>query len=425
MVFFYVLIFRKGILMDLDKLRYSLTQHIEKLAFTYENFKLLIHPSVCGQFDLINRIMDDIDLMPEIMSTQDKVEIKFYDYDYNKDIFNKSELLAFIFASINSNWNIIKGIDLETGNSHFWLKNDTVVFDPSLAILTSDNIYLDSKRFKSIKEIKNNDVNEYLRENNNLFKFYKKGIFKDFYRKNNLNFSLNFINKILEEFNRNIESQYILDDERIKKIKENFWHDNYIELRQVLSKKRKSFLQSNKIAVHPSVDLGILNEIEKVAYPVSQLMKQEYDIYLNYYENTLGKCYGLSIMFNLFNGNFKLIQGGIPYKEEDFNIITDCFYQHSWLEKGDIIYDPALRVVTPKDLYYIFVQKQDEYSKEQTENMLRRIGFNLTHFRDFLNGVQIGNSESISYMWLLDEIDSPEMKEQGEKLLSFVKKYNR
>ncbi len=411
--------------MDLDKLRYSLTQHIEKLAFTSENFKLLIHPSVCEQFDLINRIMDDIDLMPVIKSTQDKVDIKFYDYDYNKDIFNKSELLAFIFASINSNWNIIKGIDLETGNSHFWLKNDTVVFDPSLAILTSDNIYLDSKRFKSIKEIKNNDVNEYLRENNNLFKFYKKGIFKDFYRKNNLNFSLNFINKILEEFNRNIESQYILDDERIKKIKENFWHDNYIELRQVLSKKRKSFLQSNKIAVHPSVDLGILNEIEKVAYPVSQLMKQEYDIYLNYYENTLGKCYGLSIMFNLFNGNFKLIQGGLPYKEEDFGIITDCFYQHSWLEKDDIVYDPALRVVTPKDLYYIFVQKQDEYSKEQTENMLRRIGFNLTHFRDFLNGVQIGNSESIRHMWLLDEIDSPEMKEQGEKLLNFVKKYNR
>ena len=410
--------------MDVDKLRYSLTQHREKLMFTYENFELLIHPSVCEQFDLINRIMDDIDLMPEIKPTQDKVDIKFYKYDYNKDIFGKSELLAFIFASINSDWNIIKGIDLLTSHSHFWLRNGNIVFDPSLSIITNNDIY-NSKRFKLINEIKNNDVKEYLRENNNLCKFYKKSLFKKIYKINNPNFSLDFISNILEEFNKNIESQYLLNNEKIKYLKEYIMFDDFIELRQVLSKKRKSFLQSNKIAVHPSIDLSILNEIERTSNLVCKLMEQEYNIYMDYHKGTLGNCYSLSIMFNLFNENFKLIQGGIPYQKHGLGITTNHFYQHSWLEKDDIVYDPALRIVTPKELYYTFVQKQDEYSKEQTENILKRIGFNLTHFRDFINGVQIGNDERLGYRFLVNKIDSPEMMEEGEKLLKFVKKHNQ
>ncbi len=144
--------------------------------------------------------------------------------------------------------------------------------------------------------------------------------------------------------------------------------DDFIELRQVLSKKRKSFLQSNKIAVHPSIDLSILNEIERTSNLVCKLMEQEYNIYMDYYKGTLGNCYGLSIMFNLFNENFKLIH---PYQEHSLGKTTNRFYQHSWLEKDDIVYDPALRIVTPKELYYTFVQKQDEYSKEQTENILK------------------------------------------------------
>ena len=160
--------------MNVDKLRYSLTQYIEKFMFTYDNFKLLIHPSVYKQDELLNKIMDDIDLMPEIKPTQDKVDIKFYKYDYNKDIFSKSELLTFIFASIDSDWNIIKGIDLLTLHSHFWLRNGNIVFDPSLSIFTDNDIYFNSIRFKLLNEIKNDDVKEYLRKNNNLCKFYKK-----------------------------------------------------------------------------------------------------------------------------------------------------------------------------------------------------------------------------------------------------------
>ena len=75
--------------------------------------------------------------------------------------------------------------------------------------------------------------------------------------------------------------------------------------------------------------------------------------------------------------------------------------------------------------YYIFVQKDDEYSKEETENMLRRIGFNFTHFKDFLNGNQIGRDETILYRLSVEKTDSPEMKEEGEKLISKVRALKR
>lgn len=100
---------------------------------------------------------------------------------------------------------------------------------------------------------------------------------------------------------------------------------NYGEFRQVLTQKRISYLQSNKIAVHPSIDESILEIIEKAAKKIYDLMKQEYDVYVDYYNGTIGNCYALSIMFNLYNGDFKLIQGGIPYQRTSFGINTEYF----------------------------------------------------------------------------------------------------
>ena len=63
--------------MSLDKLRYSLTEHKERIFISaYENFKLLIHPSI-NNYDLLNRVEDDIKLLPEIKATVDKTDIKF------------------------------------------------------------------------------------------------------------------------------------------------------------------------------------------------------------------------------------------------------------------------------------------------------------------------------------------------------------
>ena len=146
---------------------------------------------------------------------------------------------------------------------------------------------------------------------------------------------------------------------------------------------------------------------------------------VDYFNRTIGNCYALSIMLNLYNRDFKLIQGYIPYKSVYYLDNPNRLYQHSWLEIGEYVYDPAFKIITPKHLYYLFVKKQDEYSKEDTENILRRIGFNLTHFKDFITGKQIGRDETIRYKSLVNKIDSPEMKEEGEKLISHIKSLKR
>lgn len=411
--------------MSLDKLRYSLTNHRESFSLIsdYENFMLLIHPSIKKYDDLLNRLEDDIKLLPEIESTVDGTDVKFYRYGYKEEVYSKHELLTFIFASINHDWNIIKGIDILTGKFHFWLKNNDVIFDPSLAIITNEEIY--KRRYKKLKEINNEHVREYIIKNNNLYKFYQKSMFQKINDKNDKNFSINFINEIKNRFNDNINKQYILDDEKIKLFQKHCMRDNFIKFRQFLTKKRISFLQSENIAVHPSIDENVLEVIEKGATNIRDLMKNEYNIKVDYYNGTIGNCYALSIMFNLYNGDFKLIQGYIPYEEGRISGNVKCRYQHSWLEKDNFVYDPALKIITPKELYYRFVHKEDVYSKEETENILRRIGFNLTHFRDFMNGIQIGNDETIRYRALVNEIDSQKFKEEGEKLISLVKVIKR
>lgn len=406
--------------MILNKLNNLLVRRITNdFAFDYGQLQLSIHPSI-NDDDLINKIIDDIKLMPEIPTTIDKAEINFYKYNYKEENNSKSELLAFIFASINKDWNIIEGIDTTTEKKHYWLETNNIVFDPSSLLVTSKDTYY--KGFRKLKELKNEDIIEYIKNNNNLYKFYHKSIFKNYSSKKDSSFSIDFINKIIEEFNKNVDKQYSLDNSSIQYLKDNIIFDDFIKLRQVLTKKRTYFLQSEKIAIHPDIDPGILDIIKKDTSNIDELMKKEYNIGVNYFRGTLGNCYGLSILYNLYNESFKLVQGGIPYKERLDGIFIEKFYQHSWLEKDNIVYDPALKIIVPKELYYIFVEKQDEYSKEQTENILKRIGFNLTHFRDYMNGEQVGNDETYKYRLFTKTMDSQEMEEQGKRLILTLKK---
>ena len=266
-------------MITLDKLRYLLTDHIEKFMFTTDNYKLLIHPSVQKYSDLLNRIMDDIDLMPEIEKTLDNVDIKFYRLGYKEELYYKSELIAFIFASVNHDWNIIKGFDINKKKFHFWLKKDNVIFDPSLAVITSEEIY--SKKFKQLQEIRNEDIDCYLSENNNLCKFYHKNKIKKC-----SNFSFDFIKGLIKKFNQNVNNQYVLDEKNIEEIKDWITHDNFIRLRQVLTQKRKSYLQSNQISLHPCVDESILKVIETAGKNIQHLMKTEYDLCIDDHNGT-------------------------------------------------------------------------------------------------------------------------------------------
>ena len=90
-----------GDIMSLEELRYSFTEHRKRIfIYSYENFKLLVHPSIDAD-DLLNRLEDDIKLLPEINPTIDKTEVKFYRYDYNEQLYSKDELLAYLYLLLS------------------------------------------------------------------------------------------------------------------------------------------------------------------------------------------------------------------------------------------------------------------------------------------------------------------------------------
>lgn len=396
----------------INDLRFSLTEHVRRILLSYENYKLLIHPNIDSN-EIIYKILDDISLMPKIPKTKDGCRIEFYRYDYDQNIYSKSELLAFIFASINKDFDVVKGIDKNNGDTHYFLKYKDIVYDPSLAVITSYKLY--SERFETFKIIKNSEVLEYLKKCNNLYKYYHK----ETSSKVRNNFSIDLVNKIISRFNNNVKKQYELDEETLIALKDYFWLDEFIKFRQILTCSRISDLKSNRIIMHPDVDKSVLDEINKYTSSIKEMMNKEYNICVDYHNNTIGNCYALSIMFTLFHKDFKLVQGGMPYIQDS----CEKYYQHSWLEYKDYVYDPSLRIVTTKELYYKFLEKHDEYSKKDVEEMLKRIGFNLTHFRDYLNGEEIGDNWNYKYRNTVKNIDSLEYKEAGERLLSLVKRY--
>lgn len=400
--------------MKIQELRFFLTGKEEdtRLLHRHANFELLVENNI-GNNELLDILSDDMELMPDIQETIKKIKPKFCRYDYLEDYYKISELLSFIYASINSRWSVVRGKEAKTEKEHFYLKCGKYIYDPSLAVFVTQDSY--SKVYTPIEEIENKDVQKYLSTNNNLYKYYNRDNY--FSRTIKRRFSLNFIKTIQEAFNRNIDRQYELNDDNIEEIKR-YYTD--LKLRKVLSHRRKWELESEGILLHPDVDSTILEEIEKDIERINNIMQKKYNRGVNYKKYTKNNCYLLSILYSLCNSSFKLVQGGYAYKKynEFFpHRPEEEFYQHSWLEKGDIIYDPEKRIVVPKNLYYRIFEKEDEYTQEETKAMLKRVGYNFTYFSHFINGRQIGNCELISYRYGKDRMNTPEKYEEGTRLI--------
>ena len=78
---------------------------------------------------------------------------------------------------------------------------------------------------------------------------------------------------------------------------------------------------------------------------------------------------------------WKLVQGKFDFTDKE-----NKFY-HSWLEKDEYIYDPALNVITLKQLYKnLFVQKYI-YNKEQTIELFKRKATFTCYEEDLKNGL--------------------------------------
>lgn len=401
------------------KSRFDITNQPQHFMFTYHDEKLLVDDSIdrYGKYyDTINRLLDDLELIPRVKQTLINKSIpKFYKFGYDKGLYDLSELLSFLYASINENWDIIIGKERSTGKKHYYLMTGDIIYDPSLEIIASSEHY--SRYYENVKVIKNRDIQQYLKDNDNLDKFYNSKRKIRFLPHPKTDFSSMFIENFINDFNQNVNEQFGKKD--IETIKKESQHDDFFTMRQYFVKKRKWEIQSDRIHVHENINPEILEEIEKNASVISKKWNEKYgDIHrkIDYHTGTLGNCYALSILFNLYDSKYKLVQGGIRFQ-------NSSFYQHSWLQKDDIVYDPALRIVLPANLYYQIVERQDTYTQEDTKAILRRIGFDLCHFRDFFDGKQIGNDERIQTR--IRQIDTPEDYKSGTELINTISEDER
>lgn len=405
--------------MDIKELRFRLTgkERTISLFRQYENEKLLISPYITNRnlAHSVEVIEDDIGLKLEIPTTADKKTLAFLKYDYNEDLFKKSEVLAFLYAGINKEWDVVKGYSKTTRKPHFYLKHENYIYDPSLAIITSDELY--GQEYDEEEVIKNADVDEYLEKNNNLYPYYRKFLSIPLFKKKSM-FSSNLLNNFRKAFQKSVEAQYEFPKD-IQEVREYYGVENFRQIRQLLTRKRNWELESDEILLHPDVNPEILEQIEEDTSEITKRMEPKFPGRASYHNGTMRNCYALSIMYNIYNGDFKLVQGGFNYtKRSEFfpKHGEPAFFQHSWLEKDDIVYDPALMMVVPKDLYYRIFEKKDVYTKDETKDMLKRVGLNLTYFSDFLNGKRIGNDQTLLYR--MRSTDTPERKAEGEEFIS-------
>lgn len=390
--------------MNIQKLRYGLTDFTERKLFVSENYQLLEqdHYGYRQRSD-VTRIQEDIrEFMPNIPETKQHITPTFCDIlvPYEENQYPLSELLCFIYGSINPTFDIVKGKCKSFSKDHFWLDNGTLVYSPGLGIITSKETF--NTVFTPNMIIANESIDNYLRENNNLAQFYKA---KD------PNFSIDFINKIRDEFNKKVEASFEITEE----LKKHARDDYFAPMRSALTKQRKYLIKTSHILAHPNIPEEFVKDIETKTRAITDTLGKDF----SYHQGSNYNCYALSIVLNLYDETLLLHQGYYNFGGSSFEGI-ETPYHHSWLEKNGIVYDPAMRIITPSELYYQFFTTKDTYEQEETEEMLHRLGYNLTFFSDYLSN----HFPADEIMYHRRKIDTEEAYKEGEHFLQKVKTIN-
>lgn len=129
---------------------------------------------------------------------------------------------------------------------------------------------------------------------------------------------------------------------------------------------------------------------------------------LDFHYNSVHGCYFLSTLFALAS-DWTLVQG-------IQNIDVDHPVYHSWLEKDGIVYDPAGRIVTRKELYELFFDAKYRHSKQEIETFLKRTA----SFTYYVEDLEYG---SINPDLKENLYDTPIAYECGERILSELKQF--
>lgn len=146
-------------------------------------------------------------------------------------------------------------------------------------------------------------------------------------------------------------------------------YEKFYQLREYFLGKNKFFFEEDDIGFHEIISDDTIENIMDLTEQLDSFM---YDYFQNhnfdYHKNSSCGCHILSSLFCLSDPSWNLIQGEYKFQKK-----SNPFY-HSWLEKDGIVYDPAMKVITAKELYEQYFFSKYCYNKEELITLLKRTG---------------------------------------------------
>ena len=147
------------------------------------------------------------------------------------------------------------------------------------------------------------------------------------------------------------------------------------------TKEDLSLYDNGYIGFHPEITDEIIEEITSLTETLDGFMQQYYQTaQIDYHHQSERGCHILSSIFCLSNPSWQLVQGTFDFEDKSNH------YYHSWLKKGNIVFDPAMRVVTLESLYEEFFISKYTYTKEELIPLFEQTGMFTYYEEDLKNG---------------------------------------
>lgn len=153
------------------------------------------------------------------------------------------------------------------------------------------------------------------------------------------------------------------------------------QIRFYLTGKTKEVFDHGYIGFHSDINEDVIDEICDLTQKLEEFTKKYFEEQPDYHFHSEKFCHLLSSIFCFSNSNWNLVQGIFDFKNEKKP------YYHSWLESEEIIFDPAMNIVTLKSLYEQFFIEKYKYNQQQVIDLFKRTATFTYYEEDLENGV--------------------------------------
>jgi len=188
-----------------------------------------------------------------------------------------------------------------------------------------------------------------------------------------------------------------------EKLGKNITAETYFTLKSFLTEQGEGIFDKNTIVSLKDITPLIEGEVNEIVDILERYINNKYkDMGYNFRGNSMRGCYFLSTLFAL-TSDWELVQGQMRLEGDDK-------LYHSWLRKGDIIYDPAFKLITRKSKYDLLFKQEEVYTKEELKNLFKRTAT----FTYYKKDLEDGSIMPEAYLMLYD---TEQAKEIGEEVI--------